>query len=119
MLVYESGARGASFDPLAWADRDNVDGVVGCVLVDTAVGAVLVVMVDVLGEQGSELFLVSDDGAVEEFVSERAGPSFGVRVRLWGARGGIRVAVIPEPANTASKDVVICPAPSRMRNRNP
>ena len=82
VLGYESGARGASFDPLAWADRDNVDGVVGCVLVDTAVGAVLVVVVDVLDEQCSELFLVPGDRSVEEFMTKSPDPSFGVGVCL-------------------------------------
>ncbi|MEI2697469.1 MAG: hypothetical protein V9E94_03630 [Microthrixaceae bacterium] len=57
-------------------------------MVDPAVGAVLVVVVDVLDEQCSELFLVPDDRAVEQFVAECADPSFGVRVRLWAPVAG-------------------------------
>jgi hypothetical protein len=37
----------------------------------------------------------------------------------WGERGGIRIALMPDPVSTSSKDRVNCPAPSRMRNRNP
>ena len=56
VLVDESAARGVSFDLVAWLDRDDIGGVVGCTLVDSAIRAVLVVVVDVLDEQGSELF---------------------------------------------------------------
>ncbi len=118
VLVDESAARGASFDPLAWADRDDIGGVVGCALVDSAMGAVLVVVLEVRDNQGSELFLVPNDFAVAQFVSNCAGPSFGVGVRT-GRPWGIRITVIREPANTASKDLVNCRAPSRMRYRNP
>ncbi len=72
-------------DLVAWPDLSNGCIVVGCALVDPAVGAVLVVVVDVLDEQCSELFLVPDDFAVEQFVSKCADPSFGVRARLCGA----------------------------------
>ena len=54
-----------SFDSLGWADRDDDGIVVGCSLVDAAVGAMQVVVVDVLDEQRTELFLVPDDRAIE------------------------------------------------------
>lgn len=44
--------------------------------------AVLVVVLDVLGEEPPELAFVPDDGAVEEFVAEGPYPSFSVRVGL-------------------------------------
>jgi len=43
-----------------WPDRDNVGGVVGCALVDPAVGAVLVVVVDVLDGESPRLRPVRD-----------------------------------------------------------
>ena len=81
VLVDESGAGAVALDRLAWADRDNIGGVVGCALVDPAMGAVAVVVVDVLDEQPPELRLVPDDGAVQEFVAQRSDPSVRIRVR--------------------------------------
>lgn len=52
-----------SFDRLAWADRHDVDFVVRCTLVDTTVGAVTVVLVDVLDDQRPDLTFVPDDRA--------------------------------------------------------
>ena len=52
-------------DRVAWADRDNVSGVVGGALVDAAMRAVLVVVVDVLDEQQTELPLIPDDRSIE------------------------------------------------------
>ena len=46
------------------------------------VGAMVVVVLEVFLEQGPELVFVPDDGAVEEFVTERAHPPFGVCVGL-------------------------------------
>jgi len=43
---------------LAWADRDDFSGVVGCSLVDSAVGPMGVVVVDVFLEESSELVFV-------------------------------------------------------------
>ena len=71
-----------SFDRLAWADRHDVDFVVRCTLVDTTVGAVTVVLVDVLDDQRPELAFVPDDRAVQQFMAQCADPLFGVRVRL-------------------------------------
>jgi hypothetical protein len=70
---------------MAWPDRDDVCEVVGRSLSEAAMRAVLVVVSDVLVEQGSELAFVADDGPVEEFVAEGAHPSLRVRVGLWGA----------------------------------
>lgn len=81
VLVDESTADALSFDLVASPDRDLVGGVVGCTLVDPAMGAVLVVAVDVLDNHASELPLVPDDGAVKQFVTQGTDPSFGVRVR--------------------------------------
>ena len=46
------------------------------------VGAMVVVVLEVFLEQLPELSLVPDDGGVEEFVTERAHPSFSERVGL-------------------------------------
>ena len=80
VFVDESGAAGVSFDRLACADRGDVGGVVGCPLVEPSVRAMAVVVLEVFLEQLSELVFVPDDGAIEEFVTESAHPSFGVRV---------------------------------------
>jgi hypothetical protein len=50
--------------------------------VESSVRAMAVVVLDVFLEQVSELVFVPDDGAVEEFVTESAHPSFGVCVGL-------------------------------------
>ena len=49
VFVDESTAAGVSHDRLAGVDRDHV-GVVGCGLIECAVGSVLVVVVDVVDE---------------------------------------------------------------------
>ena len=67
-------------DWLVCADRGDVGGVVGCPLVEPSVRATVVVVLDVFLEELLELVFVPDDGAVEEFVTESAHPSFGVRV---------------------------------------
>jgi len=67
---------------VAWSDRDDVAGVVGCPLADSTVGPVGVVVLDVLDEQGSKLVFVPDDGPVEEFVTESPDPPLRERVRL-------------------------------------
>jgi len=53
------------------------------------VGSVLVVMADVVGDEAFELGLVLDDGAVEEFASDRSDPAFGERVGHRGADRGL------------------------------
>ena len=102
VLVDEPAAGGVASDRLAWPIVDDVVGVVGCALVEAAVGSVGVVVLEVLVEQSSELAFVPDDRAVEELVAQRANPPLGERVRLrcpWRDpdRGD------PAPANTASK----------------
>ncbi len=67
---------------MAWIDRNDVAVVVGSSLVQRPVWAVLVVVSDVLDEQGAELAFVPDDGSVEEFVAKGPHPPFGERVRL-------------------------------------
>ena len=81
VLVDEPAASALTLDQVALPDRDNVGVVVGCALVDPAMGAVAVVVVDVLENQGSEPPLVPDDGAVKQLVTQCADPPFGVRVR--------------------------------------
>ena len=49
-------------------------------LVESAVGAVGDVVIDVVGDQALELLLVPDDGPVEEFSAYRFDPAFGERV---------------------------------------
>jgi len=51
-------------------------------LVESSVRATVVVVLDVLFEEVSELVFVPDDGAVEEFVTECPDPPFGVCVGL-------------------------------------
>ena len=50
-------------------------------MAEGAVGPVPVVMRDVVGDEAFELASVPDEGAVEEFSSQRADPPFGERVR--------------------------------------
>jgi len=71
-----------SLDRVAWPDRDEVAGVVGCSLPDSAMGSLGVVVLDVFLEQLPELAFVPDDGSVQEFVAQCSNPSFGVRVCL-------------------------------------
>ena len=54
-----------SSDRVAWPDRDDVGVVVGCALSEVPMWPVPVVVLDVLGEQRSELAFVPDDRAVE------------------------------------------------------
>ena len=82
VLVDESGAGGGSVDPMVWPDRCDVVGVVGSSLVDTAMGPLGVVVLDVFLEEASELVFVPDDGPVQEFVAQSPYPSFGVSVCL-------------------------------------
>ena len=58
-------------------------------LVERAVWAVGVVVVDVVDDEALDLLLVPDDGAVEEFSSDRADPAFGKRICDRGADGGL------------------------------
>ena len=51
-------------------------------MVESSVRAIAVVVLEVFVEQLLELVFVPDDGAVEEFVTERAHPPFGVCVGL-------------------------------------
>ncbi len=50
VLVDEPVAGAVSLDRLTWSDRDDVSGVVGCSLVDSAVGSMCVVVLDVFLE---------------------------------------------------------------------
>jgi len=52
-------------------------------------GLVLVVVVDVVANESFELVSVPDDGAVEEFSSDRSDPAFGERVGYRGANRGL------------------------------
>ena len=54
----------------------------GCSLAEGAVRPVGVVVLDVVVEEAAELVLVPDEGAVEEFVADRAHPPLRERVRL-------------------------------------
>ena len=69
-----------SFNPTHWTDRHNFAGAIGGALVESAVGSVSVVVLDVLDEQGSDMSLVSDDGSIEQPVTQCPNPSSG-RVR--------------------------------------
>jgi len=83
VLVDESAAGGVSSDLLAGPVRDDV-AIVRRALTKGAVGAVGVVVLDVLVQQLFELSVVPDEGAVAEFASRGADPTFRVRVRdLW------------------------------------
>ena len=86
-LVDEAGADLASVGLLAVPDRDDLVGVVGCALVDRAVGPVVAVVIDVGGEESSELGFAPDEGAVEELVTQGPYPSLRVGVRRQGYRG--------------------------------
>ncbi len=82
VFVDESGAGGSTLDRLACADRGVVSGVVGRSLVDSSVGSVGVVMLDVLFEECSELAFVPGDRPVQEFVAQCSDPAFRVCIRL-------------------------------------
>lgn len=86
VLIDDSAARGASFDPSGQLDRYRGFGVVGGCLVEAAVGAVRVVVLEVLVEESAELVLVPDQCSVEEFVADGSNPALGERVgvrRTW------------------------------------
>ena len=82
VLVDESGAGGVTLDRLVFANRDDVGIVVGCSLLDSAMGSMTVVVLDVFFVEYSELALVPDDGSVEEFVAKCPHPSFSEGVGL-------------------------------------
>ena len=65
VLVDESNAGGASMDWCSGLDRGFVSFVVGCSLVEAAVGPVLVVVLDEVIEESVELALIPNQGAVE------------------------------------------------------
>lgn len=82
VFVDESDAGGAAMDRLAWPSRaDDVVGVIGGSLVQSAVWPVLVVVIGLLDEQRVESTFVPDDRAVED-VSQGANPPLCERVRL-------------------------------------
>lgn len=56
MLVDEPSTRGASFNPVTWAEHHDIQGVVGCALVDSTVGAVLASVGTRSGSAGPEQF---------------------------------------------------------------
>ena len=82
VLVDEPAAGRVTSDRVAWADRCDVVTVVGCALVQAAVGSMGVVVLEFLVEQQAQLLFVPDDGSVEEFVAQGANPSLGERVCL-------------------------------------
>ena len=92
VLVDESVAGSGSLDSVVWSDRGDVAGVVRGSLPDSSMWPLGVVVLDIFAEQLSELGLVPDDGSVQEFVAQRADPSFCVRVCLrrprWDPNGG-------------------------------
>ena len=90
----------SSFDRVTGPDRgDDGDVVDGRSLVDPSVRSVLVVVVDVLVKERTELAFVPDDRAIEEFVTKCANPSLGVGVRVGRALGDQHHADarVPEP----------------------
>jgi len=73
-----------------------------CCVLQGAVGAVLVEMRRVLGQDVFEVAPVGDQYSVEQLAVDGGDPSFGDRVRL-GARTGVRRMRMPSLATTASK----------------
>ena len=86
VFVDEPATGAVTLDRLAWPDRGDVSRVVGGSLVDSAVGSMVVVVLDVFLEQSSELVFVPDDCSVQEFMAECSYASLGERVRLRRAR---------------------------------
>ncbi len=80
VLVDEPVAAGVSSDRVAGPILDD-HAVVGCALAERPVGAVVVVMLDVVAQELFELASVPDEGAVEELAANGADPSFRVAVR--------------------------------------
>ena len=58
-------------------------------MVEGAVRAVSVVVIDVVGDEALKLALVLDDCAVEELAAEGSYPAFGERVRDWRPDWGL------------------------------
>jgi hypothetical protein len=79
VLVDESVAGGVSSDRLAGPVRDD-HAVVGGALLERPVGAVGVLVLEVVAEELFELSAVPDEGAIEQFAAHRADPSFRVSV---------------------------------------
>ena len=85
---------------MAWPDRGDDVGVAGAALVDPAVGS-LVVVVDELDQECTELAFVPDDGAVEQFVTQRVHPSGGGEAAVPGQK---RVGRDDEPVTDPPGD---------------
>lgn len=92
-------------------------GVVGGCVVEAAVGAVRVVVLEVPVEESAELALVPDEGSVEEFVARGAYPALSVSVGVRIA-GGVGMTSAPTAANTLSTVRVNWPARSRITKRD-
>ena len=65
------------------------------------VGAVGVVVVEVVGDEAVELSLVPVEGAVEELAAQGADPTFGEGVGHWCALGGLE-----DPETFGGEDLV-------------
>ena len=88
VLVDEAVASGRSeCRDVGWRGFSGVVGRCRGSLFEGAVGSVLVVVRDVVGDEAFELLAVPDDGAVEEFAADRADPAFSERVGHWRAHG--------------------------------
>jgi len=74
VLVDESAAGGVSSARSAGPMFDDI-AIVGCALMQSAVGSVGVVVRDVLVQEPVEVRAVPDQGAVEEFAAHRADPT--------------------------------------------
>lgn len=86
VLVDEPGAGADSFHGPAVSDVGDGTLVVRGVLAEGPVGAVGVVVAELVGEQAAKLSLVPDDGAVEEPVAECADPKALDRTLIWNQR---------------------------------
>ena len=101
VLVDQPAAGRGAADRPAEFEHFGVVLVVGCLLVEASMRAVLVVVLHELVEQPVELALVPDQGSVEQFVSDAADPAFRKGIGFWGAWwGGDRVCT------DGSEDVV-------------
>ena len=78
-------------------------------LVEGSVGAVGVVVVEVVDDEAVELSLVPDEGAVEELAAQGLDPAFSERVGH-RRRTGVLRTVRPSVAKISSK-----PATNRLR----
>ena len=89
-IVDESVAAGCSEHcDAGWHRWRLVERGFGRPLFEGAVRPVLVVVPDEVDDEALELAAVPDDGAVEEFSSDRADPAFSERVRDWGPGRGL------------------------------